>query len=66
MSRPREYDGHRVTCAVRLPDDLHARLRDAAREREVSMNRLIERAVSEYLDRLVPISTLLRPTEEDA
>jgi hypothetical protein len=49
MGRPREYHERRVTTAVRLPESLHRHLRDAARERDVSANLLVERAVAEFL-----------------
>lgn len=62
MSRPKTYE-NRVTTAVRLPEELHDRLREAARERDLSANYLVIRALEEYLDRLVPIEefSLTRP-----
>lgn len=44
----------RTTTAVRFPDDLHARLRQAAEEREFSINYLVVRAVEDFLGRLLP------------
>ena len=49
MARPRVYDEKRVTTAVRLPETAHNQLRKAARERDVSVNYLINRAVDHYL-----------------
>jgi hypothetical protein len=59
MARPVEYPHARVTTAVRFPPDLHERLRLAALERDLSMNRLVIAAVSELLDRLRPASDFL-------
>jgi predicted HicB family RNase H-like nuclease len=44
-----------VPTAVRLPESLHDRLRDAALERDVSVNLLITRAIESYLDQLPPV-----------
>lgn len=57
--RPAEF-GERVTKAVRLEPDLDRRLKAEAQARNVSANLLINRAVAEYLDRLVPLDELLR------
>lgn len=57
MSRPRRHD-ERVTTAVRLDPDLHQRLLRAAEERDVSANFLVVRALSEFLDRLIPIDEI--------
>jgi predicted transcriptional regulator len=51
MGRPKLYEERRVATAVRLPESVHRRLRHAARERDVSVNLLVTRAVTEYLDR---------------
>lgn len=48
MGRPKT-EGVRVNTALRLPVDLHARLAGAARDRDVSVNWLIVRAVRHYL-----------------
>jgi hypothetical protein len=58
MARPRIYDERRITTAVRIPERIHGRLREAAEERDVSVNLLVTRALDEYLERL-------RPVEED-
>jgi predicted HicB family RNase H-like nuclease len=58
--RPREYDDDRVTKALRISAELDARLKAAAKERGLSANLLINLALDDYLDRLVPISELVR------
>lgn len=59
MARPKKFHEKRVTTAVRLPEDLHDRLHMAADERDVSVNLLVTRAVSEYLERLRPLEQVL-------
>lgn len=54
MARPKLYEEPRVATAVRLPPELHDRLRSEAMRRQVSANLLVERAISVYLDRLPP------------
>ncbi len=39
---------------ILIQESLHDRLRDAAGERDVSVNLLVLRAVDDYLNRLVP------------
>jgi predicted HicB family RNase H-like nuclease len=56
MARPRLYDEPRIATAVRLPSDLHERLRLEAMRRQVSANLLVERAIAIYLDRLPPLA----------
>lgn len=58
MGRPKVY-GERRATAVRLPPALHQQLREAAAERQVSANLLVEQAIAEYLDRLVPVEQLV-------
>lgn len=58
MGRPRIYDEPRVATAIRLPNSLRAELRAAAMERDVSVNYLVTRAVSDYLERLPAIATI--------
>ncbi|HWD52305.1 MAG TPA: toxin-antitoxin system HicB family antitoxin [Acidimicrobiales bacterium] len=58
MGRPKVY-GERRATAVRLPPALHQRLREAAAERQVSANLLVEQAIAEYLDRLAPVEHLV-------
>jgi predicted HicB family RNase H-like nuclease len=61
MGRPKVYEGRRAT-AVRLPPELHERLRDAALARQVSANLLVEIAIAEYLDRLPPVEQFISNT----
>jgi hypothetical protein len=44
----------RSSLMVRMEPELHARLRDAAADRDLSMNYLATKAIKEFLDRLVP------------
>jgi predicted transcriptional regulator len=44
----------RTTTAIRFPDELHERLKDAAEERDLSINFLVVKAVEEFLERLLP------------
>ena len=53
--RPREHDEPLVNTAFRIPESLHERLKDAATERDVSMNRLVESAIRRHLDNLPPL-----------
>ena len=55
MARPRIVDEPRVPTAVRLPTSLHDRLCGAARERDVSVNLLVTKAIEAYLDQLPPL-----------
>ena len=57
MPRPRIHDD-RITTAVRLPPELHERLRRAAEERQVSVNYLIQKSLEDYLQRLIPIGEI--------
>jgi len=50
VSRPKSYTEPRVNMALRLPPDLHARLKSEADGRDVSVNWLITRAIERYLD----------------
>ncbi len=58
MSRPIEY-GDRVTTNVRLPVEMHSRLHEEAKAREVSVNWLILRLLDHGLDRLVPADEIV-------
>jgi predicted transcriptional regulator len=49
MARPRTH-GTRVTTAIRIPEDLHARLQEVAEERDTSINHLMVRAAAFYLE----------------
>ncbi|MCX7621886.1 MAG: toxin-antitoxin system HicB family antitoxin [Acidimicrobiales bacterium] len=59
MGRPRLSSERRIATAVRLPESLHRRLHLAARDRDVSANLLITRAVDEYLQRLPSAESVL-------
>jgi predicted HicB family RNase H-like nuclease len=48
----------RKTTAVRFPEDLHARLVEAADERDVSVNWLVVKAVESFLARLIPVEDI--------
>lgn len=45
---------NRTSTAIRFEPDLHAALAVAAAERDVSINWLVNRAVADFLPRLVP------------
>lgn len=57
MARPREYPT-RTSTAIRFSPETHARLEKAAKERDLSINWLVNRAVEYYLDRLIPVEEL--------
>lgn len=54
MARPKVYEEQRITTAVRFPESLHDELKHAAENRDVSVNWLVNRAVSRYLAELQP------------
>ena len=58
MSRPKRNPENRVNTNLRLPADLHERLVAAASDRDLSVNWLVNRAIAEYLDRLIPVEEL--------
>ena len=62
MGRPRVSDERRIATAVRLPESVHRRLQAAARDRGVSANLIVTRAVEEYLDRLPSADAVLAPS----
>ena len=47
--------GQTVNTAIRMKPKLHEALKAAAEEREVSVNFLINRAVEDFLPRLIPV-----------
>jgi len=57
MGRPREYP-KRSSTGIRMNPELHARLRKACEERDVTMNWLVCRAIEFYLDRLIPVEEI--------
>jgi predicted HicB family RNase H-like nuclease len=58
MVRPKVHHDPRVTTAVRLPEELHERLRKAAADRDLSANYLVVKALEEFLNNLVPAEEL--------
>jgi len=52
MARPKVCDEDRVATAVRLPVSVLDALREAASKRQVSVNFLVTRAVTDLLQRL--------------
>jgi predicted transcriptional regulator len=44
----------RTATAIRFSPETHERLRIAAEERDLSINFLVNRAVEDYLERLLP------------
>jgi predicted transcriptional regulator len=64
--RPTVYDEKRVTTNVRFDPDLHRRLHEAANDRDVSVNLLVNRAVADYLDRLLPLDEITRTREPES
>lgn len=54
MARPRVYP-KRTASAIRFSPELHDRLQAAAEERDVSVNWLVNRAVADFLERLIPV-----------
>lgn len=55
MSRPRKYPP-RLTTAIRFKPETHDALVAAAEERDLSINFLVNRAVEDFLRRLVPVA----------
>lgn len=48
----------RLTTGIRFPEELHERLKDAADERDLSINYLVVKAVEEFLENLIPVDEL--------
>lgn len=63
MSRPRPHD-QRLTTAIRFDRDLHDELVAAAVERDVSVNWLVNKAVQQFLDKLIPVEEMVWTKEE--
>ena len=60
------YHDERISTGFRIPKDLHARLIEAAADRDLSANYLATRALEEFLDRLIPADDLrLTTTPKD-
>ena len=49
----------RVTTAIRFAPDLDQRLVEAATARDLSVNWLVNRAVVDFLDRLLPLDEII-------
>lgn len=47
-----------VQLSLRVPTELHERLVEAAQERLVSVNWLAVKAISDFMDRLIPVDEL--------
>jgi predicted HicB family RNase H-like nuclease len=60
LGRPTEFSSDRVTKALRVSPELDRRLKIAAAERGVSVNVLINAALTDYLQRLVPVEELFK------
>lgn len=54
MASPTRQGQTKSVTAVRLPAELRVRLREAADERDLSVNFLVVKAVEDFLRRLVP------------
>jgi len=61
--RPKREGPARVTTGMRFPPELHARLVQAAAERDVSIGWLVNRACEHFLDRLLPVEEILLARE---
>jgi len=53
-----------VSISVRIPTELHDRLNAAARERVVSVSLLVNAAIIELLDDLIPVDELRRASRD--
>lgn len=58
MARPKAYTEKRYSVNYRIPKELHDKLKEAADDRDVTMNWLVIRALEEFLDRLIPAEEL--------
>lgn len=57
MPRPPQYATERTQTQIRLPVDLHAQAKAEAETRQISLNLLIENALSAYLGATPRIQT---------
>lgn len=53
MARPKEYEEERVTTAIRFPVSLHRRLKELAKDRDVSVSYLVTKAAHAYAEKLI-------------
>lgn len=58
MGRPRTEDPNRMSTQIRMGRDLHGRIQAEADAREVSVNWLVCRLLSEGLDSLRPVAEM--------
>lgn len=58
IGRPPVYGKERISTGLRLLPELHERLLNEARARDVSLNCLCERLLSEGIERLIPVEEL--------
>lgn len=54
----------RTTTAIRLKPELHQRVKAEAAARDLSVNYLVNRALEQFLDKLIPVDQM-RWTRED-
>lgn len=48
----------RMTTAIRFPEPLHEQLKEAADERDLSINFLVVKACEEFVERLLPVDEM--------
>lgn len=58
MSNPQRRTRPTTATAIRFPPELHEALRQAADDRDLSINYLVVKAVEDFLPRLIPASEL--------
>lgn len=63
MARSKRQIESRVGTSFRLPKDLHARLLKEADARDVSASFFVERALTMYLDKLIPVDQFIQTKE---
>lgn len=59
MARPKTHASPRSNTGVRFPTELLEQLHKAADERDVSVNWLVNRAVQDFLPRLLPVDEIV-------
>jgi predicted DNA-binding protein len=55
-ARPATSKNPRTATAIRFPEELHERLRDAAEAYGLPLNFLVVKAMEEFLDNMIPPS----------
>lgn len=65
MSRPREYHD-RLEVKIRLERALHDRLKAVAEARDLSVNRIIEKAISGHVTALEELARIEAPSLGEA